>query len=87
MPSGCSIRALWILDNNLDAVVFSRRFPVVEKRWRTACDSERSLLGTTSYGIHWGSALLQPQQYHRGDGSLGTSKIVIPRGKMLQLAG
>ncbi|KAF5736890.1 hypothetical protein HS088_TW14G01045 [Tripterygium wilfordii] len=70
MPSGCSIRALWILDNNLDAVVFSR-----------------SLLGTTSYGIHWGSALLQPQQYHRGDGSLGTSKIVIPRGKMLQLAG
>ncbi|KAF5738658.1 AP-5 complex subunit mu isoform X2 [Tripterygium wilfordii] len=41
MPSGCSIRALWILNNNLDAVVFSRRFPVVEKRWRTACNSEK----------------------------------------------
>ncbi|KAK7264554.1 hypothetical protein RJT34_32163 [Clitoria ternatea] len=36
MPSGCSIRAIWIL-NNLDGVVFSRRFPVVEKRWRAAC--------------------------------------------------
>ncbi|KAJ7980166.1 AP-5 complex subunit mu-like [Quillaja saponaria] len=39
MPIGCSIRAIWIL-NNLDAVVFSRRFPVVEKRWRAACKSE-----------------------------------------------
>ncbi|KAA3454472.1 AP-5 complex subunit mu-like [Gossypium australe] len=39
MPGDCSIRALWIL-NNLDAVVFSRRFPVVEKRWRAACQSE-----------------------------------------------
>ncbi|XP_077218932.1 clathrin adaptor complexes medium subunit family protein [Tasmannia lanceolata] len=38
MP-GCSIRALWIL-NNQDTVVFSRRFPVVEKRWRLACDRE-----------------------------------------------
>ncbi|KAK9933532.1 hypothetical protein M0R45_020727 [Rubus argutus] len=36
MPDGCSIRAIWIL-NSLDAVVFSRRFPVVEKRWRGAC--------------------------------------------------
>ncbi|KAK7292349.1 hypothetical protein RIF29_08127 [Crotalaria pallida] len=36
MAGGCSIRAIWIL-NNLDAVVFSRRFPVVEKRWRTSC--------------------------------------------------
>uniref|UniRef100_A0A2P2J6L1 MHD domain-containing protein n=1 Tax=Rhizophora mucronata TaxID=61149 RepID=A0A2P2J6L1_RHIMU len=35
MAGGCSIRALWIL-NNVDAVVFSRRFPVVEKQWRTA---------------------------------------------------
>uniref|UniRef100_A0A1J3DS71 AP-5 complex subunit mu n=2 Tax=Noccaea caerulescens TaxID=107243 RepID=A0A1J3DS71_NOCCA len=35
MPSGCSIRALWII-NNQDAVVFSRRFPVVEKQWRSA---------------------------------------------------
>lgn len=39
MPAGCSVRAIWIL-NNLDAVVFSRRFPVVEKRWRSACKSE-----------------------------------------------
>ncbi|XP_057416811.1 AP-5 complex subunit mu [Lotus japonicus] len=36
MPSGCCIRAIWIL-NNLDAVAFSRKFPVVEKRWRAAC--------------------------------------------------
>ncbi|PRQ38951.1 putative Mu domain-containing protein [Rosa chinensis] len=36
MPQGSSIRAIWIL-NSLDAVVFSRRFPVVEKRWRGAC--------------------------------------------------
>ncbi|KAI8004489.1 AP-5 complex subunit mu [Camellia lanceoleosa] len=39
MAGGCSIRALWIL-NNLDSVVFSRRFPVVEKRWRAACKTE-----------------------------------------------
>ncbi|KAK4266440.1 hypothetical protein QN277_027362 [Acacia crassicarpa] len=39
MPAGCSVRAIWIL-NNLDALVFSRRFPVVEKRWRSACKSE-----------------------------------------------
>ncbi|XP_028759870.1 AP-5 complex subunit mu [Neltuma alba] len=39
MPAGCSVRAIWIL-NNLDAVVFSRRFPVVEKHWRSACKSE-----------------------------------------------
>ncbi|KAK8984131.1 hypothetical protein V6N11_029457 [Hibiscus sabdariffa] len=39
MAGDCSIRALWIL-NNLDAVVFSRRFPAVEKRWRAACQSE-----------------------------------------------
>ncbi|KAL2339117.1 hypothetical protein Fmac_013563 [Flemingia macrophylla] len=38
MGSGCSIRAIWIL-NNLDAVVFSRRFPVVEKRWRASCNA------------------------------------------------
>ncbi|XP_027919027.1 AP-5 complex subunit mu isoform X2 [Vigna unguiculata] len=38
MSSGCGIRAIWIL-NNLDAVVFSRRFPVVEKRWRAACNA------------------------------------------------
>ncbi|XP_057956756.1 AP-5 complex subunit mu isoform X4 [Malania oleifera] len=37
--TGCSIRALWIL-NNLDSVVFSRRFSVVEKRWRAACKNE-----------------------------------------------
>ncbi|PKU85455.1 hypothetical protein MA16_Dca003195 [Dendrobium catenatum] len=37
---GCSIRALWIL-NLQDTVVFSRRFPVVEKRWRLACQREK----------------------------------------------
>ncbi|KAL8216526.1 hypothetical protein R6Q57_023363 [Mikania cordata] len=35
MPSSCSIRALWIL-NNQDTVVFSRRFLVVERRWSVA---------------------------------------------------
>ncbi|XP_072997114.1 AP-5 complex subunit mu-like isoform X1 [Typha latifolia] len=39
--SGCSIRAIWIL-NPLDAVVFSRRFAVVEKRWRLACERDNS---------------------------------------------
>ncbi|XP_035831572.1 AP-5 complex subunit mu isoform X2 [Helianthus annuus] len=35
MPISCSIRALWIL-NNQDTVVFSRRFSVVERRWSVA---------------------------------------------------
>ncbi|CAN1854149.1 AP-5 complex subunit mu [Linum perenne] len=39
MTGGCSIRALWIL-NSFDTVVFSRRFPVVEKRWKAACKVE-----------------------------------------------
>ncbi|KAL8515430.1 hypothetical protein ACS0TY_014213 [Phlomoides rotata] len=39
MPSGCYVRALWIL-NNQDFVVFSRKFPVVDKRWRAACEKE-----------------------------------------------
>ncbi|KAJ0092897.1 hypothetical protein Patl1_25506 [Pistacia atlantica] len=39
MPVGCCIRALWVV-NNLDAVVFSRRFPVVERRWQAACKTE-----------------------------------------------
>ncbi|XP_052190908.1 AP-5 complex subunit mu isoform X2 [Diospyros lotus] len=39
MAGGCSIRAMWIL-NNQDIVVFSRRFSVVERRWRAACTSE-----------------------------------------------
>ncbi|EYU43857.1 hypothetical protein ABFS82_07G024100 [Erythranthe guttata] len=39
MPSGCCIRALWIL-NNQDTVIFSRKFPVVEKRWRVSCEKE-----------------------------------------------
>ncbi|XP_015062753.1 AP-5 complex subunit mu [Solanum pennellii] len=43
MPSSCSIRALWILTNQ-DTVVFSRRFPVVEKRWRAACERDKSFM-------------------------------------------
>ncbi|KAL6548433.1 AP-5 complex subunit mu [Orobanche gracilis] len=39
MPSGCYIRGLWIL-NNQDFVVFSRKFPVVERRWRVACEKD-----------------------------------------------
>ncbi|RYR31007.1 hypothetical protein Ahy_B01g055801 isoform A [Arachis hypogaea] len=46
MAGGCSIRAIWIL-NNLDAVVFSRRFPVVEKRWRAALNFESDELFTS----------------------------------------
>ncbi|KAI3975718.1 hypothetical protein MKX01_023144 [Papaver californicum] len=37
--ANCSIRALWIL-NNQDTIVFSRRFSVVERRWRLACKRE-----------------------------------------------
>ncbi|KAK1387664.1 AP-5 complex subunit mu [Heracleum sosnowskyi] len=33
---GCSIRAIWIL-NPQHSVVYSRRFPVVDRRWRAAC--------------------------------------------------
>ncbi|XP_078435838.1 clathrin adaptor complexes medium subunit family protein isoform X3 [Wolffia australiana] len=39
MSSGgdcCSVRAIWIL-NPQDSVIFSRRFPVVERRWRLTC--------------------------------------------------
>ncbi|KAL2463994.1 AP-5 complex subunit mu [Forsythia ovata] len=39
MLSNCSIRALWIL-NNQDSVIFSRKFPVVEKRCRVAYEKE-----------------------------------------------
>ncbi|KAJ3681070.1 hypothetical protein LUZ60_015559 [Juncus effusus] len=37
--SGCSIRAIWILTLQ-DSVAFSRRFPVVEKKWRVACERD-----------------------------------------------
>ncbi|KAI4317703.1 hypothetical protein L6164_025553 [Bauhinia variegata] len=52
MPTGCGIRALWIL-NNFDAVVFSRRFPVVEKRWQAACkiENENSNEDQVSYSV------------------------------------
>ncbi|KAI5349664.1 PREDICTED: AP-5 complex subunit [Prunus dulcis] len=52
MAGGCSIRAIWIL-NRLDAVVFSRRFPVVEKRWRGTCKSENetSTEGDLNYRV------------------------------------
>ncbi|KAG8048834.1 hypothetical protein GUJ93_ZPchr0009g760 [Zizania palustris] len=36
---GCSVRAIWILTSH-DAVTFSRRFAVVEKRWRDAWEME-----------------------------------------------
>ncbi|CAI0466484.1 unnamed protein product [Linum tenue] len=47
MPGGCGVRALWIL-NSFDAVVFSRKFPVVERRWKAACKAE----GDNSAGDH-----------------------------------
>ncbi|KAI8561493.1 hypothetical protein RHMOL_Rhmol04G0344500 [Rhododendron molle] len=50
MAGGCSIRALWIL-NNHDVVVFSRRFPVVERRWRAACKSENESCLDENVGI------------------------------------
>ncbi|BBN02949.1 AP-5 complex subunit mu-1 [Marchantia polymorpha subsp. ruderalis] len=33
---GCSIRAIWIL-NRTSKLVFSRRFPTVERQWQQAC--------------------------------------------------
>ncbi|XP_008793659.2 AP-5 complex subunit mu isoform X2 [Phoenix dactylifera] len=47
--SSCSIRALWIL-NAQDAVVFSRRFPVVERRWRLACEKEKDSCAVEDHG-------------------------------------
>ncbi|XP_020584821.1 AP-5 complex subunit mu [Phalaenopsis equestris] len=47
--TGCSIRAIWIL-NLQDTVVFSRRFPVVEKRWRLACQRENESSGSHEDG-------------------------------------
>ncbi|KAL9224577.1 hypothetical protein vseg_000598 [Gypsophila vaccaria] len=32
----CSVRSIWII-NNVNAVIFSRKFPTVERRWRAAC--------------------------------------------------
>ncbi|OVA04423.1 Clathrin adaptor [Macleaya cordata] len=49
--AGCSIRALWIL-NNQDTVVFSRRFPVVQKRWRLACKRENESSSNDNLGIN-----------------------------------
>ncbi|RWR94723.1 Clathrin adaptor [Cinnamomum micranthum f. kanehirae] len=46
---GCSIRALWIL-NNQDTVVFSRRFPVVERKWHLACKRENESSNEESLG-------------------------------------
>ncbi|XP_040995520.1 AP-5 complex subunit mu isoform X5 [Juglans microcarpa x Juglans regia] len=48
MSGGCSIRAIWIL-NSLDSVVFSRRFPVVEKRWQAACKNENENASEESF--------------------------------------
>ncbi|CAA6668961.1 unnamed protein product [Spirodela intermedia] len=49
--SCCSIRAIWIL-NSQDSVVFSRRFPVVEKRWRAACLRQTRIEGSArGFGI------------------------------------
>nr|CAB3466049.1 unnamed protein product [Digitaria exilis] len=36
---GCSVRAIWILTPH-DTVAFSRRFAVVEKRWRASWEAE-----------------------------------------------
>ncbi|KAJ4967911.1 hypothetical protein NE237_014612 [Protea cynaroides] len=46
--TGCSIRALWIL-NSQDAVVFSRRFSVVERRWRLACKRDNESSGPENF--------------------------------------
>ncbi|CAD5166103.1 unnamed protein product [Musa acuminata subsp. malaccensis] len=52
MPSSspCSIRALWILSSQ-DNVAFSRRFPVVEKRWRLACARENERSESVGYSV------------------------------------
>eukprot|EP00249_Psilotum_nudum_P020198 c27600_g1_i1 orf=232-2142(+) len=37
---GCGIRALWVL-NQSNHVLFSRRFPTVDRQWRVACRRQR----------------------------------------------
>ncbi|KAK3136675.1 hypothetical protein QOZ80_5BG0440810 [Eleusine coracana subsp. coracana] len=52
--SGCSVRAIWILTPH-DTVAFSRRFAVVEKRWRTTWEAEGG--GGTGDGTGAGAPL------------------------------
>ncbi|KAK9715498.1 hypothetical protein RND81_06G168700 [Saponaria officinalis] len=42
----CSIRGIWIL-NNVHSVIFSRKFPTVERRWRAACRAENETLSVS----------------------------------------
>ncbi|KAG6517552.1 AP-5 complex subunit mu-like [Zingiber officinale] len=50
MSTRCSIRAIWIV-NSQDAIVFSRRFPTVEKKWRSACAREADSLQNNGYNL------------------------------------
>ncbi|KAH7279226.1 hypothetical protein KP509_37G011400 [Ceratopteris richardii] len=34
---GCSVRALWVVNTSNNNVLFSRRFPTVDRRWQAAC--------------------------------------------------
>ncbi|CAH9099512.1 unnamed protein product [Cuscuta europaea] len=52
MTRSCSIRAVWIISTQ-DTVLFSRRFPVVEKRWRAACQLENEHLSDESVKSQW----------------------------------
>ncbi|VFQ60190.1 unnamed protein product [Cuscuta campestris] len=59
MTCSCSIRAFWIISTQ-DTVLFSRRFPVVEKRWRAACQLENVNLGEESVKSTPAAAHLHP---------------------------
>lgn len=48
---GCSIRALWVV-NQSSRIVFSRRFPVVERKWQAACRRQKAQ-GDCTFGDHW----------------------------------
>ncbi|XP_076940618.1 AP-5 complex subunit mu-like [Bidens hawaiensis] len=56
--SCCSIRGLWIL-NNQDTVVFSRRFSVVERRWSVAAKRENVLFSQLPTDSELAAAFIQ----------------------------
>nr|GMD83538.1 AP-5 complex subunit mu [Ipomoea batatas] len=70
MTSCCSIRAFWIISTQ-DTVLFSRRFPVVEKRWRAACQRENENLSDKS--VKSAAAAAAPSLYLPTDSEIATA--------------
>ncbi|KAJ7564566.1 hypothetical protein O6H91_02G023100 [Diphasiastrum complanatum] len=58
MMLGCSIRALWIL-NPHSQVLFSRRFPTVERQWQAACKTQAQISNITAHPLPTDSQLAQ----------------------------